>query len=235
MQKSGAGVWARRSAAIALTISTMIAAGCGGGDGGGGSTSSAPSGSSTPTPTVNTAPTISGKPASQATVGSKYSVTPVAQDADGDTLAFSIQNRPSWATFNTATGELTGTPTAQNVGASANVIISVSDGKTTVALPAFSITVAQAGGAVTGDRVTLSWDVPNVTVDGSALVDLVGYRIEYGKAANQLTETIEISSAGINTQVVENLQSGTYYFAVRAISKSRGASDLSNIVSFTVS
>jgi hypothetical protein len=231
MQKSGAWNWARRGGLIALTIATMIAAGCGGGDGDGGGSKSAPSGTSG----VNSAPTISGKPAPQATVGSAYSVAPVAQDADGDTLAFSIQNRPAWATFNTTTGALTGTPAAADVGAFANIVISVSDGKSTVALPAFSITVAQAGGSVTGDRVTLSWDVPNITVDGNALVDLVGYRIQYGKAVNQLTESIEISSAGINTHVVENLQSGTYYFAVRAISKSRGASALSNVVSFTVS
>ncbi len=231
MQRSGARNWTRRGGLIALTISTMIAAGCGGGDEGG--STSAPSGSSGSAPTVNTAPTISGKPASQATVGSAYSVTPVAQDADGDTLAFSIENLPTWAKFNTATGVLTGTPTAQDVGASANVVISVSDGKTTAALPAFSITVAQAGGVV--GSVALMWDVPTVKDDGSTLHDLSGYRLLYGKSASELSQVIEIPSAGANTYEVQGLTSGTYYFAVRAYTASGTESALSNIVSRTIS
>lgn len=230
MQRSGARNWTRRGGLIALTISTMIAAGCGGGDGGGSTSSSAPSGSS---PTVNKAPTISGKPASQATVGSAYSVTPVAQDADGDTLAFSIENRPTWATFNTATGVLTGTPTTKDVGAFANVVISVSDGKTTAALPAFSITVAQVGGGV--GSVALMWDVPTVNDDGSTLHDLSGYRLLYGKSASELSQLIEIPSAGANTYEVQGLTSGTYYFAVRAVTSAGAESPLSNVVSRTIS
>ncbi len=42
--------------------------------------------------------------------------TPSANDADGDTLTFTISNRPSWATFNGTTGRLSGTPGASHVG-----------------------------------------------------------------------------------------------------------------------
>src|SRR5262245_31963313 len=86
--------------------------------------------STTPTPAptqTNRAPTISGSPARTATVRTAYSFRPTASDPDGNTLGFSIQNRPSWATFSTATGQLSGTPTA--AGAHANIVISVSDGK----------------------------------------------------------------------------------------------------------
>jgi hypothetical protein len=34
----------------------------------------------------------------------------LAADGKGDTLTFSIQNMPSWATFSLTTGQLTGTP-----------------------------------------------------------------------------------------------------------------------------
>ncbi len=49
-----------------------------------------------------------------------------------------------WATFSSATGQLSGTPTAANVGSYANVVISVSDGKASAALAPFTITVAAA-------------------------------------------------------------------------------------------
>jgi hypothetical protein len=79
------------------------------------------------------------------TAGSAYSFKPTASDKEGNTLGFSIQNRPSWASFNTTTGLLSGTPSSSNVGTFSNVIISVSDGKSTSSLAAFSITVRSAG------------------------------------------------------------------------------------------
>jgi hypothetical protein len=92
-------------------------------------------------PPPNSPPTISGVPAAAVTVGLAYSFTPTASDPDGDRLRFAISNRPSWASFNSRTGRLSGTPAAANVGAYANIVISVNDGTSSVALPAFSIQV----------------------------------------------------------------------------------------------
>ncbi len=78
----------------------------------------------------NRAPTITGTPASSVVAGQPYSFTPSASDADGDALSFSIQNRPAWATFASSTGQLSGTPTRTQVGSYGNILISVSDGKT---------------------------------------------------------------------------------------------------------
>lgn len=90
----------------------------------------------------NHAPTISGTPATSMDVGSAYSFTPAAEDLDGDAKTFSITNKPSWASFSTSTGALTGTPTAVDVGITSNIIISVTDGKSlSVALPAFNLAV----------------------------------------------------------------------------------------------
>lgn len=91
--------------------------------------------------TSNRAPVISGTPSTSATVGSAYSFRPSASDPDGNSLGFSIQNRPAWASFSTSTGQLSGTPTSSHVGTYSNIVIRVSDGKTSAALPAFSITV----------------------------------------------------------------------------------------------
>ncbi|MFO1393219.1 MAG: putative Ig domain-containing protein [Steroidobacteraceae bacterium] len=90
----------------------------------------------------NNPPTISGSPATSVTAGQAYSFTPTASDPDGQTLAFGIANKPSWATFSTTTGRLSGTPATANVGTYSNIVISVSDGTASATLPAFSITVS---------------------------------------------------------------------------------------------
>jgi hypothetical protein len=92
-------------------------------------------------PPTNAPPVISGTPATTATVGVHYAFTPTATDADGNALTFSITNRPSWASFDTSTGQLSGTPASADVGDYANIVIGVSDGQATAQLPAFAIAV----------------------------------------------------------------------------------------------
>jgi hypothetical protein len=92
---------------------------------------------------VNHAPTISGTPTSGISAGTYYSFTPTASDVDSNPLAFSIVNKPSWATFSTVTGMLSGSTTS---GTFSNIQISVNDGTLTTSLPAFSITVGSSGG-----------------------------------------------------------------------------------------
>ncbi len=77
-------------------------------------------------------------------VGSAFSFTPTASDPDGDNLTFSVSNRPAWLTFDSATGTLSGTPSAANVGTYPGIGISVSDGQASASLPAFSIQVTAA-------------------------------------------------------------------------------------------
>jgi Putative Ig domain len=97
-------------------------------------------------PDANTPPTISGTPDTTATVGNSYSFTPDASDPDGQVLTFSIANMPTWAGFDTLTGELSGAPAGDDVGTYAGIVISVSDGAASRSLPAFGITVS-AGAA----------------------------------------------------------------------------------------
>ena len=91
---------------------------------------------------ANTPPKIGGAPVTSVTAAHYYSFQPWATDTDGDKLTFSVSNKPSWASFDSSTGRLYGTPTPpSNVGTFANIVISVSDGTYRTALPAFSVTV----------------------------------------------------------------------------------------------
>src|SRR5262249_17578331 len=89
-------------------------------------------------------PTISGTPATHAMVSKAYMFRPSASDASGATLKFSIVAKPSWARFDTTSGQLSGTPAAANVGSYPGIVISVSDGSDTASLPAFTINVGSA-------------------------------------------------------------------------------------------
>lgn len=97
---------------------------------------------------TNDAPSISGSPATSVNEDANYSFTPTAADVDsGDSLTFSIANKPSWATFSTTDGTLLGVPSNDDVGTSAGIVISVSDSTVTTALNAFSITVINTNDA----------------------------------------------------------------------------------------
>jgi hypothetical protein len=93
--------------------------------------------------TWNKPPTISGTPSTTGKVGVAYAFQPSASDPEGRTLTFSVSNRPAWASFSKSTGRLSGTPTA--AGTFSNIRISVSDGRKSKSLSAFTITVAPAG------------------------------------------------------------------------------------------
>jgi Putative Ig domain len=95
---------------------------------------------------ANTPPSITGSPATTATVGNSYSFMPDTVDPDGDTLSFGVANRPSWAAFDTSTGQLSGAPAESDVGVYTGIVIAVSDGVSSRSLAAFDITVS-AGAA----------------------------------------------------------------------------------------
>jgi hypothetical protein len=174
-----------------------------------------------------TKPTITGSPAKSVVAGHAYAFQPKATVEAGKKASFAITDKPSWASFSATTGELSGTPAAANVGTDSNIIISVSDGTTSVALPAFAIAVTEVGSA----SATLSWKAPTANSNGSALTNLAGYRIYYGTSATALTHAITINSVGLTTVVISDLSPGTYYFALMAFNAAGAESKLSNIMS----
>jgi hypothetical protein len=181
-----------------------------------------------PPPAGNRAPTITVASSFDVLVGRSVTVTPTASDPDGDALTFSVANMPNWMTFSNVTGVLTGTPQAGDVGIY-NVTITVSDGR------------AQANGQtrvnvlqqVVG-RATLSWDAPSQRVDGSPLMNLAGFKLYYGTSANNLQNVIQVADPGARSWVIENLTTGTWYFAASAYDQGGIESARSNVASKTI-
>lgn len=214
-------------------LALALGPGCGGGGSGGGANSQgaapapapapAPIPAPTPTPTPaptpappgsNQAPTISGSGAASAPVGVPYEFQPTAADPDGDTLTFSAENLPPWATIDPGSGKLTGTPQASDVGEYESIMIVVADAAHQAATSPFNITVTSASNGVT----TLQWEKSTSRVDGAPLDDLAGYRIVYGRDAAELDHSVYIADPEQTTYEFEVLEAGTWYFAVIGVS-----------------
>jgi Putative Ig domain len=199
---------------------------CGGDDEGDATEQNPPAGTPPPGGT-NQAPSISGTPSTSVMQGTQYVFTPTASDVNGDVLTFSVVNRPSWATFNTATGRLQGTPAASDIRSYTGIRISVSDGRSTTDLGTFSIDVV----ATTSGAATLSWTPPTQNVDGSPLTDLAGYRVYWSTTSGTYPNSVTLLNPGLSSYMVEQLTPATWYFVATALDTSGNESMQSNVAS----
>jgi hypothetical protein len=164
----------------------------------------------------NTAPQLSGTPASSVNEGQNYVFTPGATDADGDALTFSITNPPIWASFDTSSGTLSGTPQTGDVGVYTNISITVSDGQASATLGPFDITVD----AISLGSASLSWTAPTQNEDGTDLVDLAGYKLYWGTTPGSYPNSVTIDNPTVTEYLVENLAPGTYEFVATSFNTS---------------
>jgi hypothetical protein len=157
---------------------------------------------------------ISGTPATTGEVGEFYSFKPTVVAPSGATLSYSIKDKPTWASFSTSSGALSGTPTA--TGVTSGIVLFVSDASQSVSLPAFSINVAAAPTPPAGE-ITLSWSPPTENTNGTALTNLAGYVVRYGTNTSALNSSMSLSGAKSTNVELENLSAGTWYFEVAAV------------------
>lgn len=117
---------------------------------------------------VNDAPIITGTPSLSVRQDETYSFTPQASDEDSTELTFSISGQPQWASFDSASGSLSGTPSREDIGVYSSVTIGVSDGALSASLESFDITVEAVNAAPTTSdmQITLNEDTSS-TVSAS--------------------------------------------------------------------
>lgn len=181
----------------------------------------------------NSAPVISGQPASVITAGNAYQFLPVATDVDGDVLIFNIDGLPSWASFDSDTGALSGTPSEADIGTYPAIEISVSDGQFSASLDAFDIVV------LTGNTIpVVSPQQVSTNEDTNIQIQLVGndadgneltYRIEQSTVFGILELTDDIVSYTPNHDISE-VQDQFSFIANDGISDSESATVTITIV-----
>lgn len=185
---------------------------------------------------ANKAPIVAGTPHGYAPIDEAYDFMPVAADPDGHKVEFSINNKPRWASFDTSTGRLSGTPRATDAGLYANIIVAATDGRSSATLKPFAIGVGQQYESMGGiGHAELSWSQPTATANGSRLTNLAGYRVYFGRGQAELTNTAMITSPLKTSYQVTGLGPGLWYFAVSSVTKDGVESDLSEIGSKQIS
>jgi hypothetical protein len=160
---------------------------------------------------VNRAPTITNVGDEYARVGETYAFEPAATDADGDALRFTATNLPPWASIDPDNGRITGTPGPNDEGVYEAIVIVAADSGRRAQTAPFSITVI--GDAAAG-VATLRWEAPPSKLDGSPLDDLAGYRILFGRKADDLDQSVLINDPAVTSYEFTTLTKGIWYFAV---------------------
>jgi len=180
--------------------------------------------------TDNSPPYIGGTPDSSAASGQLYSYTPGAYDADGDTLLFSIENKPDWASFDTASGALTGTPARADAGTYSNIVISVTDGVETASLDSFDITVsiANTSPVISGNPASLIKAgtaysfVPSSSDDeGNTLIFSIENKpdwADFNMATGEISGTPAVSDSGEYTDITVTVSDGQSSSSLAAFS-----------------
>jgi hypothetical protein len=174
---------------------------------------------------VNAVPSISGLPNIEIEANSNYLFLPESEDTDGDSLAFTVENLPDWASFDEGTGAISGIPILANVHT--GIVITVTDGTDTASLNAFDIMVK-----LPSISVTIKWQAPSESMNGEALGSLQAYRIFYGTSQGSYEKSITVNDGDIIEYTVSNLVPSDYYFSMAVITENGMESAMSEEFEF---
>ena len=200
-----------------------ICHGCGGGGGSGGTNAGtqndAPPSVAVPAPAaVNRAPTITTASTAQARVGVTYDYQPVATDPDGDTLRFTADNLPPWASMDPNTGRITGTPGENDLGEYESITIVVADAAGRTESNPFSITVLPAPTPPPESesrRCSGRRRRRRSTARRSTISPATAFSTD--TTANELDRSVLIPNPDHDLLRVRDARSGIWYFAVVAV------------------
>ena len=160
----------------------------------------------------NDAPSIDSTAVTSATEDAAYSYTVATSDPEGQTVTVSCTTCPSWLSYSSSTGKLTGTPDNDDVGANA-VVLSATD-QTTAVTQSFTVTVANVNsiGSVSLSGTTAEDSVLTATVsdpDGMTGVT-VTYQWQRTTTPATASSWSSISGATSSTYTLTQSDVGNY-------------------------
>jgi len=79
----------------------------------------------------------------------------------------------------------------------------------------FIIIISLNAPAAFASVVTLSWNAPTTSADGTPLTDLAGYKIYYGTSSRAYSTAIDVGN--VTKHMVSNLENGVEYNTVRHV------------------
>ncbi|MDC0661412.1 fibronectin type III domain-containing protein [Marinobacter sp. SS21] len=89
-----------------------------------------------------------------------------------------------------------------------------------------------ADNSVPANAALLSWTAPLTRVDGESLAmgEIAGFEVAYGINAENLDQTLAIGDGSVDELLVDELTTGTWYFAIRTLDTEGNRSELSEVV-----
>lgn len=81
---------------------------------------------------------------------------------------------------------------------------------------------------------TINWTRPTTNTDGSPLTNLAGFKVLYGTSSTALSQVRQINDPAATSATISALQTGTWYFSVRAFTSAQVESDNSNLAQKTI-
>lgn len=86
--------------------------------------------------------------------------------------------------------------------------------------------------SVPANAAMLSWTAPLTRENGESLTmgEIAGYEVVYGSSADNLDQSLAIGDASVDELLVDNLDTGTWYFAIRTLDIDGNRSQLSDVV-----
>jgi hypothetical protein len=125
-----------------------------------------------------------------------------------------------------------------NAAGSNGLATSATAGSTTITATSGSVSGTATLTVTVGGVVSLAWDAPTTSTDGSYLnfaTDLSQYKIYYGTTSLTYTQVVNVTNPGTPTiSQTLNLSPGTYYFSVTTVDASGQESSYSNEVMKTI-
>ncbi|MCU7892132.1 MAG: putative Ig domain-containing protein [Candidatus Thiodiazotropha sp. (ex Ustalcina ferruginea)] len=180
---------------------------------------------------TNQAPTITGAPEQSVIAGDAYIFSPNASDPDDNSLNFTVTNLPNWASFNSTSGILSGTPSEEDAGLYEGIVISVTDNNETSSLAPLNLLVEASEPTDTTGSVSLAWVPPSTRTDGSSLdmSEIAGYKVYMGDTQDTLEQVMDFADSTTHNCVLDDIENGDYYFAVTTYDNDGNESGFSNI------
>ncbi len=179
----------------------------------------------------NSAPEINGSPETSIAQDGLYNFAPnISYAGNIDTVSLSISNKPDWASFNQVNGELSGTPGNSDVGVTADVTISATNGFHIVNLDSFNLEVINVNDP---PELLTNPVVQNITIGDNINVNIAGNFTDIDTndiltfTATNLPAGLSISEQGQITGSPSSVGNST---AVITVTDTSGASVDANLV-----
>lgn len=106
----------------------------------------------------------------------------------------------------------------------------------TMILPSIAATNSYSISCVWAGSLTtiVNWEIPTTNNDGSAYSNPGGFRIQYGRSATNLDQSVYLQDPTASTWTSPTLAAGVWFFAVRAYNAQGLESALSNVATKTL-